>query len=164
MPRTAPTYSGTPTYVVVSFRWIDANAQLDSTSYLTTLARATTANIEAFAAAVAAASNANLYDIVLEGHTAATSASPVAAVEEPRESVKDVILTLQRESTTRQTQEVQIPAPIDSLFVPGTNQPDPLQTEYIAVNTAADALLPSGYAPISVRFSEHKGTNKKVPV
>jgi hypothetical protein len=33
--------------------------------------------------------------------------------------------------------------------------------EYQAVNTAADALLPAGYAPISVRFSEHKKTYRR---
>lgn len=161
MPRTAPTYTGTPTYVVVSFKWIDANGQLDSTPYITTAARATPTNVEAMAVALAAASNANLYDIVNEQHTGALSASPAAAVEEPRESVKDVINTLQRDGVTRQTQEVVIPAPLDALLVAGSNDPDIDNALYQAVNTAADLLLPTGYAPISVRFSEHKGTNKK---
>lgn len=164
MPRTAPTYTGTPTYTIVSFRWIDANGQLDSTSYVTTPARASAANIEAMAVALGAASNGNLYDIVLEGHTGAISASPSAATEAPRESIKDVIITLQRDAITRQTQEVEIPAPLDSIFVAGTNQPDIDNALYQAVNTAADALLPAGYAPISARFSEHKGTNRKVRV
>lgn len=161
MPRTAPTYTGTPTYTIVSFKWIDANGQLDSTPYITTPARATVGAVEAMAVALAAASNANLYDIVVEGHTGATSASPTAAIEEPRESVKDQILTLQRDAITRQTQEVEIPAPLDALMVPGTNDVDIDNVLYQAVNTAADALLPASFAPISVRFSEHKGVNKK---
>jgi len=161
MARTAPTYSGTPTYVVVSFRWIDANGGLTSTSYVTTLARASVANVEAAAVALGAASNANLYDIVMEQHTSAASASKLAAADESRESVNDYIVTLQRDNATRQTQDVYIPAPLDALLVAGTNDPDLDNTEYQAVNTAFDALLPAGFVPISVRFSEHKKVNKR---
>lgn len=161
MPRTAPTYTGTPTYVIVSFRFIDANGGLASTPYITTPARATTANIEAMAEALGAASNANLYDIVVEEHTGAT-ASASAAAEDPRESANDVINTLVREPSTRQTQEVVIPAPLDSLFVAGSNTVDPSQTLYQDVNTAANALLPDAYAFVSVRFSEHRKINSKV--
>ena len=161
MPRTAPTYTGTPTYVIVSYRFIDANGDLASTPYITTPARATTANIEAMAVALGAASNANLYDIVVETHTGA-NASSAAADEEPRESANDVINTLVREPTTRQTQEVVIPAPLDSLFVAGSNTVDPSVTEYQAVNTAANNLLPDTYGFVSVRFSEHRKINAKV--
>lgn len=161
MPRTAPTYTGTPTYVIVSFHFIDANGALTTTPYTTTQARATTANVEAMAAALGAASNANLYDITVAGHTAA-NASAAAATEEPRESANDVINTLVREPTTRQTQEVVIPAPLDSLFVAGSNTVDPSVTEYQDVNTAANALLPDAYTFISVRFSEHRKINAKV--
>jgi hypothetical protein len=161
MPRTAPTFDGTPTYVIVSFRWIDANGQLESTPYLTTLARATTGNIEAMADALVAASNANLYDIVLETHTSG-NASASTATEAPRESVNDFINTLVRDPASRKTQEVAIPAPLDSLFVAGTNIPDTTVTEYQAVNTAANALLPDAYVFVSARFAEHKKVNQKV--
>lgn len=160
MPRTAPTYTGTPTYVIVSYRFIDANGGLTSTAYITTTARATTGNIEAMAAALAAASNANLYDISVASHTAGASTA-TTAVDEPRESVNDVINTLVREPTTRQTQEVVIPAPLDSLFVLDSNVVDPSVTEYQAVNTAANALLPDTYTFVSVRFSEHRKINAK---
>lgn len=161
MPRTAPTYTGTPTYLIVSFHFIDANGQLATTPYLTTTARATVANIEAMAEALGAASNANLYDISTTAHTAA-NASAAAATEAPRESAKDVIVTLVREPTSRQTQEVEIPAPLDSLFVPGSNTIDPSVTEYQDVNTAANALLPDAYTFVSARFSERRKLNEKV--
>jgi hypothetical protein len=159
MARTAPTYTGTPTYVVVSYRWIDANSQLGSTPITTTLARATTANIEGMADALSDLSNANLYDIVLEGHTA-VAPTPLDAVEEPRESVKDVINLLQRDNATRQTQDIELPAPLDSLFVEGTNQVDPEQGGFVALLLATSLILPASYDAISTRFSEHKGTNK----
>lgn len=161
MPRTAPTYTGTPTYVVVSYRWIDANGRLNSTPYITTLARATTANIEAMAAALAAASNASLYDIVLETHSAGAMSS-ANAVEESRESVNDHVNTLARDPVSRKTQEVDIPAPIDAMFIEGTDVVDwENNTVYQAVNSAANALLPDAYEFVSVRFSEHRKTGSK---
>jgi len=160
MPRTAPTYSGTPSYVIISFRWIDANSTKTSTSYVTTLARATTAAIEAMAAALAAASNANLYDIVLETHTEGQP-SASTAIDESRESANDYINTLVRDPVSRKTQEVAIPAPLDAMFVAGSQNVDPENALYQAVNTAANTLLPADYVFVSVRFSEHRKINQK---
>jgi hypothetical protein len=160
MARTAPTYTGTPTYVIVSFKFIDANGALATTPYITTLARATVSNIEALADALAEASNANLYDIVLETHNAG-AASAASAVEESRESANDVITTLVRDPVTRQTQEVVIPAPLDALLVAGTNTVDAANGLYQAVNTAANTVLPDAYTFVSTRFSEHRKINQK---
>lgn len=161
MARTAPTVGGTPTYVVVSFLWIDANGQLGSTPYTTTLARATNTVVEAMAVAVGAASNANVYDVVIEEHYAAATPAASSATDASRESVKDVITTLVRDPTSRKTQEVVIPAPLDAIFITDTQNVDVSNALYQAVNTAADALLIAGYGFISTRFSEHKATNKK---
>lgn len=160
MPRTAPTFTGTPVYEVVSFRFIDANGSQTSTSYITTQARATTGNIEAMAVALAAATNANLYDIVVEAHNNG-AASSSTATDTSRESANDVIITLVRDDTTRQTQEVAIPAPLDAIFVTDTSDVDVSNALYQAVNTAANALLPAAYDFVSVRFSEHRKLNKK---
>jgi hypothetical protein len=161
MPRTAPTVNGTPTYVVVSLRMIDANGQLDSIPYRTTLARATNAAVEAVVAKQAAASNGNVYDCVIELHYAASTVSPASAVEAPRESIKDAIVTLEKDVASGASQESLILAPLDALFLDGSNDVDTTATAYTEYNTAVDALLPTTYAPISVRFSERKGTNSK---
>lgn len=160
MPRTAPTYTGTPAYVVVGYRLIDANSKKGSVSYITTLARATSGNIELMAAALSAASNANLWDIVLETHTDGAQNTSIA-VEAPRESVNDVIMTLTRDPVSRKTQYVEIPAPLDAMFLDGTNQVDTTNTLYQDVNAAANVLLPDAYVFVSVRFSEHHDTNPK---
>lgn len=160
MPRTAPTYAGTPSYVIVSFRFIDANSAKTSTSYITTAARATTAAIEAMADALSAATNANLYDIVLESHTDG-AASSSTALDASRESANDYINTLVRDPASRKTQEVSIPAPLDAMFVPGTNIVDTENTLYQDVNTAANTLLPDAYVFVSTRFSEHRKINQK---
>lgn len=159
MARTAPAYTGTPTYVVVSLRWIDANGQLGSTPIITTPARATVAAIEGLADALSDLSNANLYDIVLEEHTAVTP-EPGDAVEEPRESVKDVITVTQRDATTRQTQGVELPAPLDSLFISGTNDVNVDDLGFVAMLLSMSLILPTTFDAISTRFTEHKGFNK----
>lgn len=163
MPRTAPTYTGTPTYVLVSYRWIDANGQTGSTPLITTPARATVANIEGMADALSDMSNANLYDIVVEDHTGVTP-EPTDATEAPRESVKDVITLTQRDAVTRQTQGVELPAPLDSLFVDGTNTPNVEDAAFVALLLASSLLLPATFDAISIRFSEHKGYNKGVKI
>lgn len=161
MPRTAPTYTGTPTYQVVSYRFVDANGQLGSVPITTTPARATVANVEAMAVALGAASNANLYDIVIEAHTESTFGIDVsAAIEEPRESVKDIINILEKNTSTRQTQDIEIPAPLDSVFVAGSNDVVTDNVLIVAVINAAEALLPVEYVAQSVRFTERKGRNK----
>lgn len=162
MARTAPTVGGTPTYVVVSFKWIDANGVIDTTSYISTRARATDGNVEAAAVALGAASNANLYAVEIGEIYSAATPSSAAATEAPREAVKDVINTLVRDSVSRKTQEVLIPAPLDAIFVTDTNIVDPTNALYQAVNTAMDAVLVATYGFISVRFAERKGTNAKI--
>lgn len=160
MGRTAPAYTGTPSYCVISFRFIDANGGLTSTPYTTTLARATAPNIDAMADALAAASQANLYDIVLETHTEGAM-STSAASDQSRESAHDYINTLVRDPASRKTQEVAIPAPDDEMFIPGTSDVDIENEMYQAVNVAANALLPDAYTFVSTRFSQHRKINKK---
>lgn len=164
MPVTAPTVGGTPTYVLVTFRYVDANGTKDAFSVRTTLARATNANVEAARVAIGAASNANVYEILISSAYASASASPAAATEAPRESAKDVIETLQKDIASGASQYVYIPAPLDSLFVPDTNIVDTAQTEYTDVDTAFDAILPASFSAISVRFAEHKNLATKTPL
>lgn len=162
MPSSAPDATLASTYVRVSFRYIDANATKDSFSIITSLARATGAAIEAAKDALAAATNANIYEVTREEVWSAANASPLLAIEAPRESAKDVIETLMKQPSSQKTQYVYIPAPLDDLFVPDTNIPDVDDPLYDAVDLAFDLLLPADYVPISVRFAEHKNTGEKV--
>lgn len=160
MPNTVPAVTGAATHAKVSFRYIDANGQLGSDSYVTTVALATAANVNAAAVALGAASNANVYEATIESvwRTTPTSAT---AVDESRESVKDNIVTLFKDNVSNKSTDVYIPAPLDTLLIPDTNQVEVEDALYLAVELAFDALLPTAYSPISVRFSEHKGVNKK---
>jgi hypothetical protein len=164
MPRTVPTVGGTPSYVLVTMRYIDANGTKDAQSLRTTLARATNAAVEAWVAKVAAASNANVYEVNIQSIYTANTASPAAATEAPRESAKDVIETLEKDVSSGKTQYSYIPAPLDAMFLAGTQTVDITNTTYTDVNAAVDTLLPTTYAPISVRFAEHKLTAEKTNI
>jgi len=161
MPRTAPAVNGTPTYVLVSIRYIDANGVKDSFSLRTTLARATNANVEAWAEAVSDASNANVYEVQISSAYAAGNASPSSALEESRIDAKDVVEVLEKDIAAGASQYSYIPAPKDEIFVEGTNTIDLENALYDAVEQAADLLLPASYNPISVRFAQHKLTAPK---
>lgn len=162
MPTSAPDVAGAATFRRVGFSYIDANGTKDSFSIISTPARATPAGVEAAKDALAAATNANIYEVRIEDVWAAGSASPLLALENPRESAKDVIETLMKQPSSQKTQYVYIPAPLDELFVPDTNIPDVDDPLYDAVDLAFDLILPADYVPISVRFAEHKLTADKV--
>lgn len=159
MPRTAPTVNGTPTYVRVSYLAIDANGQLTSSPYITTLAAATNAHVEAVAVDQGAASNANLYAVEIT-QVYELAPSTASAVDASRESAKDVVVELWRNNTTRQTQDAYLPAPVDSMFITDTNDVVGTDILFAAWEASVANILPA-YAPISFRFSEHKGVNKK---
>jgi hypothetical protein len=162
MPSTAPEVNGTPTRVVVTCRYIDANGTKDSFSILTTLARATNAVVEAAKDALGAATNANVYEVNIQSIYASGTASPSAATEAPRESAKDVIETLHKDPSSGKAQYVYVPAPLDEMFVPDTNTPDIENTLYTDMDAAFELLLPAAYNAISVRFAEHRNTAEKV--
>lgn len=162
MPETVPAVDGNPTRVLVTFRYIDANGTKDAFSIQTTLARATDAVIQGAVAALGAASNANFYEVNVQHIYAAGNASPSAATEAPRESAKDVIETLRKDPSSGRSQYDYIPAPLDEIFIPGTQTVDIENGLYEAVDQAFDLLFPASYNALSVRFAEHKLTGDKV--
>lgn len=159
MPRTAPTVDGSGNFREVSFRWIDANNSRRSDT-LRVAQDATDAEIEAIVADFAAKSNANLYrvDVTMVYNSVL---QPSDAVEEPRESVNDNIVILFKDSAGN-ARDFFIPAPLDSLFVGGTNNPD--AADFAATIAALQAALEVAYEPVSLRFTERRRKNRSVPV
>lgn len=163
MPRTAPAITGAATGVLVSWRYIDANQSLGSFSLRTTVALATGALVEAVTAAIAAASNASVYEVVI-GTFWGTTPNSVDAVDESRPSVYDNIVELFKDIASGAAQDAFIPAPIDALFDTGTQIVSLDSDEFIAFSNAVNALLPAAYVPTSVRFTERRKTYKKTRV
>lgn len=161
MSRTAPAVNGTPQFKKVSMRWIDYSGDKRSDS-LQFPATGTDAQIEAYAAALGAASNASLYAIVPEFWYNSTP-DKSNAVNEPKDSVFDNMVMLAKTSANL-SQRGFIPAPINDLFADTTDQPNPASAELIAVMTAFLALVGAGYSIVSLRYTERREINEAVNV
>lgn len=167
MARTAPTVSGTPVLKQVSLRWIDVSGDKRADSY-TFFPAATDAQIEAFAAAMGAGSNANLYEVVVQD---AYSDLPDAndATNATKESLFDNIVILAK-NALKQTDDLFIPAPIAAMLIDnGAGDSDEIDPTSVALNdiiTAFMALRNVGaaatYEVVSGRYTERKEVNKKV--
>lgn len=163
MPRTGvPTIvTTTPDYQIVTLRYIDSNGVKDAYNIRTTIGRATSAVIEGVVAAVAAATNAAIYEVDVKSVWAAGTASPSSALDAIKPDARDVIERLQRDNSSGKTQYAYIPAPLDAIFIPTTNTVDIENALYVAFEEAIDLLLPAAYNPVSVRFAQHKEIAEK---
>lgn len=160
MPRTAPTVDGTGNYRQITLKWIDANNGKRSDTY-DIAADTTDAEVEAIIAAMAVASNGNIYQVKVS--MVYNSVANVGdATEAPRESIRDNVVILYKDSANNAVDWF-IPAPIDALFVAGTNNPDSANTDLQDVRDAIDAAIATAYQPVSYRFSERRKKNPSVP-
>lgn len=157
--RTAPTVDGAPTFKEISLRWIDAVGDKRSDASIVSGA-ATNIQIEAVAAAMAAASNASLYAMrvvdVYEG--AMSKANGDSAV---RESAQDNIV-YHAKDTGRVDRRSFEPAPIQTVFVTDTETPNEANGLLIAIMSAWDAVWAGTFAGVSLRFTERREINEKV--
>lgn len=161
MPRTAGTVDGTPAYKVVSFKWMDSTGDKRTDSYQFPAA-VTNAQIETLAAALAADSNAVLYDIRVQD---AYSALPDAgdATNEVRPSLFSNIVVLVK-TPLNDSDDLYIPAPLDDNFIPSTDEPivgelADSMTAFLACKNAGGGT----FEVISGRYTERREVNKAVP-
>jgi len=161
MARTAPTVNGTPTLKKASLRYIDASADKRADS-IDLPASATDAQIEAYAVPIGAASNANLYAVEV---TDVYQVQPDKndAVDAVKDSVYDNLVFLAK-TTANLSQRGFVPAPVGSMFVPGTDTIDPADTDLAAIFTAFLALVGAGYSIVSARYTERREINEAVNI
>lgn len=160
MPRTAPTVDATPNYILLSIRYIDADGEKRADSFQID-GDSTVTEIDAYIEALGDMTNANLYEVRLQ-HVFAALPSAAAATEALRESVHDNLVILMK-NNSNQSQDAFIPAPLETLLVDGTSNPDPsdaLWTPYFA----ALAAIRGFFTPISIRFTERREKNPSVPI
>lgn len=160
MPRTAPTVDGSGNYREVALRWIDANNQKRADTYRVAQ-DATDAEIEAIVVAMAAASNANIYQVKVS-MVYNSPAQPSDADDLSRESVQDNITILFKDSAGN-ARDWFLPAPLDAVFVADTSNPDSASAELDALSAAIDAAIETAFVAISYRFSERRKKNPSVP-
>lgn len=161
MARTAPAINGTPTYKLVSLRWIDSSGDLRSDSIQLPTA-STDAQIESIADTFSDISNASLYAV----HVAAvynSVADKDNAVDAPKDSVYDNLAILSK-TALNATARFFIPAPEAGVFVAGTDQIDPTNADLAAALAAILAPLGVSYDIVSIRYTERREINEAVKV
>lgn len=161
MPRTSPTVDGSGNYREITLKWIDANNGKRSDTYRVSAA-ATDAQIEAIVVAAAAASNANNYQVRV-AMVYNSIMSPSDAIEESRVEVSSNIVLLFKDSAGN-ARDWFLPAPLDSMFTAGTNNPNPLDTLLGNWETAIDAAIETGFEPVTLRYTSRRKKNPSVPV
>lgn len=151
--RTAPTVDGTGTAYNTTLHLIDKSGDQWAENILS-LAAPTSAQIEAWAAAYQAASQASLWKvttmIIYEGDKDADNADVGQ-----RNSVQDGVNLLYKNVTTLDTQTPRLVAPVAATMQ--GNQDIPLLTaaEFVALINAELAIL-AGYALQSAQYTERR--------
>lgn len=160
MPRTAPTVNGTPNLRRVSWALIDASGDKRSVSLEIDLA-ATDINIEAATAAIALATNANIYRVTVEDiYNDLPSVNDADELEE--NSVFDNIVLLMKDPTNR-SQNFFLPAPKRENFVGDSDNPDAGSVMLGDWRDAVNQLAYGTTSAISLRYTERREKNQAVP-
>lgn len=159
MPRTAPEVNGTPTLTQVSFGYQDFSGDQRSDS-LDVAAGATNADIEAYAAAIGPITNAELYRITVKQVYQAVPDS-ANATNAPKDSAYDN-LVLQAKNAVNLSKRGFIPAPVQALFVGGTDQIDPTNAALATYLTAMLTLFGAGFNVVGARYTERREINEQV--
>lgn len=172
--RTAPTVSGTltdvtATGILLSIRFIDYQGQNRSHS-LTLPSTVTLAEIEAGVAAIAALTNASVYEVVV-GLTWAGEEDSDNATEDVWTSVADAVNTTMRSPTPQLANQIGVlPAPVQAMFIENTQTIDPTYAAYATYLGAILALVNGGaggsgnYTVSWCRFSQHSQSNERIPI
>lgn len=157
--RTAPAVNGTPAFLNISLSWIDYVGDRYTCSFLGHGTTATPAEIEALAALFQGLSNASLWRVqVSQDYAGAMLKSN--ALEEVWNDAEDVVVLHYKNLTTRADMYINFPAPLDDIFVEGTEQVDTANTDFTDLLAGIAAVLPAGFTPATVRFSKHREMNQ----
>jgi hypothetical protein len=157
--RTAPPVDGSPDFLNLSFSWIDYVGDRYTCSFLGSGTTATPAEIEALADAFQDASNASLWRVqVIQDYSGAMLKSN--ALEEVWNDAEDVVVIHYKNLTTKADLYANFPAPLDDMFIEGTEQVDTADALFTAILAAIAAVLPTGFTPATVRFSKHREINQ----
>ena len=157
MPFNAGVIDATPTRRIVHFSYIDVNGQERTDSY-DILSTITDAQLNLLATALGEASNASLWAVSYTNQFIVAPPSKANAVNAVDDSVRDNIVILEK-NTNNDAFDVFIPAPLESLLVTGTLNPDPAQM--VDLIAAIDGVW-AAYFQVSYRYSERAKKNKAV--
>lgn len=160
MSRTVPDVEQDVSRVTLSVHYMDESGA-QTTCSVNADPDVTAASMEALVAALAVVTNANIWAISRTQWWGGI-ASSTGAVSAEQNSVADNVVILYK-TLQGDSQDVWLPAPIEGIMNGNLNQPNPASALLITAKDAWEAVLPNAYEPVTMRYSQHKQTNKKVP-
>ncbi len=161
--RTAPTVDGLNAFKIVTLKWIDWTADKRSDSYIFDAATATNANVETFAAAMQAGSNASLYEIRV-GDAYSSVGDGGNALEEVWENVGDNLVIQAKQPLGGMSIRDYIPSPINAMFIENTEDIDPTNAALIAIIAAFVAMIDVTYEVVGARLTHRRQINQQTPI
>lgn len=159
--RTAPTIDGTPTFIQISVTLYDYTGEQRTDSYFVD-ADSTNAEIEAYVAALQAATNGTVWRVKV-GYVYNSIGDSSNALEEVWEDADSNFVALIKAPAIEKGQDWYIPAPINAMFVEGTNEIDPTNAT-LAAWLAAILPMRANYAVVSGRFTSRRDIGTKVNI
>lgn len=165
--RGAGTINGTPTLKQITIKTIDNSSDKRSDA-LRVPVTVTNAEIETFVAAYQAASNASVYEVqVKDVYTSIEDDDN--AVNSPRESESQLVSAFFKDENLDTARAV-LRAPLDAMFLNGTDQVDPSNAAFGAWLAALTNLINGGAGGsgtkeiIHVRFTDRRESNHVTPI
>lgn len=155
--RTAPTIDGAPASKIVSYSLIDITGDVRSKSFVVA-GTATAAQIEALAAAIAAASTASMFEVSVKEVYSGQKGKTNATVD-GRSSADDLLYITVRDPALRVTRRVYVPAPVAELFNVNSEEITITAAEFTALTTALTPLLGT-FQFSTAAFVEHQESNQ----
>lgn len=156
--RTAPTVNGTPTFKRVSVTLYDYTGEQRTDSYMLDAA-ATDVQIEAFVAALQAVTNGTIWRVIV-GDVYNSVGDPSNADEVVWEEASANVVLLAKTSANL-AQDWYIPAPVNDMFLEGTENIDPSDADLGTLMTAILAMR-SGFSFVSARFTSRRDIGTKI--
>jgi len=151
--RTAPAVTGAATGILVTIHLIDSSGDRWTEALRTTIALATTANIEAVVAAYQAVSQASCWKVTTE--TSWEGAALVANAENnARASGADGVNMLFRDISLQTTQTSRLVSPVAAALEGDNDIPN--LVNIATLTSAIDALLPANYTFASAQYTERR--------
>lgn len=151
--RTAPAFTGAANARQIQLRLIDASGDLFSVNKQVAVA-ATGANIEAWAAAYAAATQASLYEIT-DTLIRSGDADPDNADVGQRNSIKDGVNLLYKNPTTLDSFGTRVIAPV-AAAMQGNQDIPLLSSDELSNLIVAELAISTGYSFQSAQYTERR--------
>lgn len=158
--RTAPTIDGSFTFIKVSVTVYDYTGDQRTDTYQFD-ADTTNLEIEAFISALQAITNGTIWRVAVSQIYNSVGDSS-NALEEVWEEASANLSVLLKDSNDN-AMNVFVPAPSNDLFIEGTDEIDPTNTEFVAF-LASILPMRAGYSVVSARFTNRRNIGTVVRI